>query len=196
VSETTLVKLPAGGGVFDESNLDAIQAMIAAQNLNNTSLRAGITACATTPVPSSQLDPSTIQYASIALSLAKLLALHATPPALVAAQGAGTLVEFVSAVLEYHYGSAAFTIGTAGNLTIAYKADASGGAASGTLAATGFFDQTATQLASFLPAALPATAATTLLNQPLVLSLATADMTVGTGGSGTLKIAYRVHTGL
>jgi len=196
MAETTLAALPDGAGVFDNANLTAINAVVTVQNANNTSLRSGINACATTPVPSSQLDPTTVQYAIIPLALADLLALHATPKVLVAAQGANTMVEFVSAVIEWKRGSAAFTIGSAGNLTVAYKTDGSGGAASGTLAATGFFDQAASQIATFLPAALAASVLTNPVSTALVLTLATADMTVGTGGSGTLRIAYRVHSGL
>ena len=196
MSETTLVKLPAGGGVFDESNLDAIQAMIAAQNLNNTSLRAGINACATTPVASSQLDPTTVQYATVNITLAQLQALYSAGLSVIAAQGAGTFTELLSAVLEYKYGSAAFTIGSATNLTLNYT-NASGAAASVARAVTGVFDQTASQLCHIKPIATNiAGASSGLLNAALTLNLAVADMTGGTGGSAILKMAYRVHSGL
>ena len=200
--ETTLQSLPATGTFpaavtnFNAANVAAINQIVTDQNANNASLRSSINACATTPVPSAQLDPTTIQYATVALTLTQLQHLHSAPVSLVAAPGANKMLEFVSAVIEYKYGSAAFTIGTAGNMTVSYKADGSGAAASGTLACTGFFDQTANTIATFEPAALAATAATALLNQPLVLIAATADMTSGTGGTGIVKVAYRVHSSL
>jgi argininosuccinate lyase len=114
----------------------------------------------------------------------------------VAAPGAGKMLELISATIEYVYGSAAFTIGTAGNMTISYKSDGSGSAASGTLACTGFFDQTSTTVATVEGVAVAAVAATAAVNQALALIAATADMTVGTGATGVVKLAYRVHSGL
>ncbi len=141
------------------------------------------------------LPASLIQYATVVLSLADLLALFATPKVIVAAGAAGTFIEFLGAVVEYTKGSASFTIGTAGNMTVNYKADASGGAISSTRAATGFFDQVGTKI-SLLNALTATFDASALTAQPLVLTVATADMTVGTGSSGLIKVAYRVHSGL
>jgi hypothetical protein len=191
VSETTLVKLPAGGGVFDESNLDAIQAMIAAQNLNNTSLRAGINACATTPVPSSQLDPSTIQYATVALTNTQTKALNSAPPAIIAAAGAGTLIEVLSAVLENVFLTAAFANG--GVIQLSYGASTTV-PASATVAATFLTSPTASQVI-VLAGALATNLASAVLNTAVYLASATADFITG-AGHVTVKVAYRVHSGL
>src|ERR1022692_5199448 len=118
--------------------------MIAAQNLNNTSLRAGINACATTPVPSSQLDPSTIQYATVALTNTQTKALNSAPPAIIAAAGAGTLIEVLSAVLENVFLTAAFANG--GVIQLSYGASTTV-PASATVAAT-FLDRKSTRLNS------------------------------------------------
>jgi hypothetical protein len=64
-----------------------------------------------TPVNSAGLT-RTVQYATVNLTLTQLLALYTTPIS-VAAPGAGKLLEFLSAVVEFVYGSAAFTIGSA-----------------------------------------------------------------------------------
>lgn len=191
MSETTLVKLPAGGGVFDESNLDAIQAMIAAQNLNNTSLRAGINACATTPVPSSQLDPSTIQYATVALTNTQTKALNSAPPAIIAAAGAGTLIEVLSAVLENVFLTAAFANG--GVIQLSYGASTTV-PASATVAATFLTSPTASQVI-VLAGALATNLASAVLNTAVYLASATADFITG-AGHVTVKVAYRVHSGL
>jgi hypothetical protein len=186
---TTLAALPASGTLdaavqsYDGAQYAAINAFVAAVNANNAQF-------ATTPVNSAGLDPTTVQYATVNLTLTQLLALYTTPISLVAAPGAGKLLEFLSAVVEFVYGSAAFTIGSATNLTVKYT-NASGAAASATLAVTGLFDQTATTLSTLLPAA-----AIGVTNAALVLSLAVANMTAGTGGSAIVKIAYRVHSGL
>jgi hypothetical protein len=185
------VKLPAGGGVFDESNLDAIQAMIAAQNLNNTSLRAGINACATTPVPSSQLDPSTIQYATVALTNTQTKALNSAPPAIIAAAGAGTLIEVLSAVLENVFLTAAFANG--GVIQLSYGASTTV-PASATVAATFLTSPTASQVI-VLAGALATNLASAVLNTAVYLASATADFITG-AGHVTVKVAYRVHSGL
>lgn len=206
MSETTLASLPAGTfaaavSSYDQAQVDGIDAIVSAQNLNNASLRSdintnttAIATKATAPVVSASLDPTTIQYATVALSNADLLALFATPKVVVAAQGSNTLIEFVSAVLEY-VKSTAFTIGSAGNVTINYKADASGAAVSVARAATGFFDQSSSQISAIKPITTNIDV-TLLKNQPLVLTVATADMTGGSLSTGILKIAYRVHSTL
>jgi hypothetical protein len=197
--ETTLAPLPSNSfaapvTTMDQAHVDAVNAIVSAQNANNTSLRAGINAAATTPVPSSQLDPTTIQYATVALSNADLLALNATPKQIIAAAGANTVIEVTSAVLEY-VKSTAFTIGSAGNVTLNYKSDASGGAISVALAATGFFDQSASQIRVLRPVTTNVDV-TGDKNQGVYLTVATADMTGGSGSTGILKVAYRVHSAL
>lgn len=184
MAETTLATLTDPlGGVFGQSSLDAINAALTAQNANNVSLRASLNSIGTQVTATKNI------------TLAQLQALFSAPLVIVAAQGTGTLIEFVSGVIEYVKGSAAFTIGSAGNMTLSYKADASGGAASVARAATGFFDQASNQI-SQIKAVTTNIDCTGNLNQPLVLTIATADMTSGTGSSAILKITYRVHSGL
>jgi hypothetical protein len=175
-AQTTLATLPDPAGVFTGANLAAINTALTAQNANNGTISAA-----------ARVD-------TIALSNADLLALHATPKVLVAAQGAGTLILFNSLVLEYVY-AAAFTIGSATNLTVAYKADASGGAASTTFAVTGFLDQTANKVEQIKTVTTNIAQAGNL-NQPLVLSLAGADVTGGAGTTGIAIISYTVVSGL
>ncbi len=194
--ETTLASLPAntfGAPVttMDQAHVDAVNAIVTAQNANNTSLRAAING----PIFSSQLDPATIQFVSVPLALADLQALFATPKVLVAAPAAGSALEFLGATLEYTKGSAAFTIGSAGNVTVNFKSDASGGAVSTTRAATGFFDQTGVKISRLGPITTTIDMSA-LTAQPLVLTVATADMTSGTGSSGVIKVSYRVISGL
>lgn len=201
MSETTLAPLTTSGqfdapiSSFDPGAYNGINNALTAQNANNASLRAGINACATTPVTSSELDPTTVQYATINLTLAQLTSLNATPLVVIATPGTGKFIEFISAVLEFVY-AAALTIGSAAGLTINYKSDASGADASVSRAVTGLFDQTANTLVHIKPVATNIIAASTaLLNEPLAMTVATADMTGGTGSSAILKIAYRVHSG-
>ena len=175
-AQTTLTALPDPAGVFTNNNLTAINNALSAQNTNNGLLSAASF------------------LATINLSNADLLALHATPKVLVAAQGAGTLILFNRLVLEYVY-AAAFTIGSATNLTASYKADASGGAASTTFAVTGFMDQTANKTEIIQPITTNIAAAGNI-NQPLVLSLAVADMTGGAGTTGIAIVSYTVVSGL
>jgi len=129
-----------------------------------------------------------LQQVDVTLSSAELLALYTTPKSLVAAQGVGTIVEFVSALLAYEYGSVVYTVGTAGNLQVKYT-DGSGAAASSTRACTGFIDQASDQLSliekvdgTVVPVA----------NAALVLTLATANPTSGDSPIN-ISVYYRVH---
>ena len=95
---------------------------------------------------SSNLDPSTIQFVSVPVTLAQLQASNTTPIPIIAAPGAGTLIEIQSCVLDLKYGSAAFTGG--GTSTIGYGTTQSAIAtspAAATIASTVFTTFTASQ---------------------------------------------------
>jgi len=206
MSISTLSSLPDNGGVLSKANLDAINAAISAQNANNTSIAtgSGLVLTSATGLPGStglvansvatgQLDPTTIQYVSTTYTLAQLLATNSAPRTLVAAQGAGTLIEVVSLVLCLTRGSAAFS---GGGACAAYLGtDATGVLASATIAATVFTSFAASQ-SIMVAGALAVNVNSAILNKALVFANPTADFTSGTGATGVVKLAYRVHTGL
>jgi hypothetical protein len=137
-------------------------------------------------------DAHAVQYAEVEISSSEILALYTTPKTLVAAPGAGKVLEFISLLLAYSYGTVAYTIGTATNLQVKYT-NASGVAVSTVQAVTGFIDQATDQLRALdkLEASV-----TPVANAPLVLTLAGANVTAG-NGTIHAKVAYRVHaTGL
>ena len=139
-----------------------------------------------------QLDSPSIQYAVVEITAAQILALYTTPKSLVAAPGAGNVLDFVSLQLAYDAGATAYTIGTAGNLQVKYT-DGAGAAASVTQAVTGMIDQTTDQIR--LLDKLEAST-TPVANAALVLTLATANPTSG-NGTVHAKVIYRVYaTGL
>jgi len=143
-------------------------------------------------ITSPKLDESAVQYAEVEISAAEILDLFATPKELVAAPGAGKLLEFISLLLAYDWGTVAYTIGTAGDLQVKYT-DGSGVAVSTTRAATGFLDAVADTLSSLDK--LEATVEPEV-NAPLVLTIATASPTAGDSPIHA-RVAYRVHaTGL
>lgn len=130
--------------------------------------------------------------ADVILSTAELLALFTTPKSLVAAQGAGTVVEFVSALLAYDYNSTVYTINGSTNLQIKYT-DGSGAEASSTRATTGFIDQGTDQLS--LLEKIGGTVVP-VVNAALVLTCATANPTLGNSPIN-IRVTYRIHnTGL
>lgn len=140
-----------------------------------------------------ELDPTTIQYAEVALTNGEIKALRATPKTLVAAPGAGKVIEFVSAAVLLDYGSEAMTE-TVDDMAVKYK-DGAGAAASGTIEATGFIDATADTVTVALPTSAQSAAAG-CENQPLVLHN-TGDGEYGGNATGDtvmrVKVAYRVH---
>lgn len=118
--------------------------------------------------------------------------MNATPLVLVPAQGAGTLIEVVSCVLENVYGSAVYTGGGALGL---YYLNPAGTLASATVAATFLTSPTANQIALMTPA-LASSLSSAALNQPLVLSNATQAFAAGTAGMLNVRLKYRLHSGL
>jgi hypothetical protein len=152
----------------------------------------GIDATGTvTGVASVAFDSGSKMYMDIVtVSNAEVKTLFSVPKVLVAAPGTHNVVQLVSCTLFYDYATAAFNT-AANNLTIEYKADATGATASGTLSQTGFLDQTADMTATIIPVALAASVVTGTENQPLVLYCATADPTTG-GGVMRVAISYRI----
>ena len=143
-------------------------------------------------VPSAKLEGSVVKYADVEISSAEILALYTTPKELVAAPGAGKVLEFISLLMALDYNATAYTIGTATDLQVNYT-NGGGAAASTTRAATGFLDQAVDQLSSLDK--LEATVAPEV-NAPLVLTLGVANVTAGDSPIHA-KVAYRVHkTGL
>jgi len=171
VAEQTLVGRKTGGNIAALAGADALLAM------GITPLLAEINA---------------VRYASVEISSAELLALFTTPKSLVAAPGAGNILEFISLLLAYDYGTVVYTIGTATNLQVKYT-DGAGVAVSTTQAVTGMLDQATDQLRALDKLEASVTPA---VNAALVLTLAIANVTAG-NGTIHAKIAYRVHaTGL
>lgn len=150
-------------------------------------------------VQSDDLHPNTIQYAEVSIAPAAVATLRATPVELVAAPGAGYMLELVSAALILDYTTPGFTE-SADNLEIRYV-NGSGVRASEIIEATGFIDQVADTITFAQPdagAATPIGTKAQLENTALVL-FNDGDGEYGGSGGSTLrvKVAYRVHaTGL
>jgi hypothetical protein len=139
-----------------------------------------------------EIAQSLVQYAEVEISSAQILALFTTPKTLVAAPGAGKVLEFISLLLAYDYLTTAYTIGAATNLQVKYT-DAAGAAVSTTQAVTGMIDQATDQLRSLDKLEV---SVTPVANAALVLTLAVANPTLGIGTIHA-KVAYRVYpTGL
>lgn len=142
-------------------------------------------------IQSDDINPSVIQYAEVAVSVAEMLAVRATPKTLVAAPGAGYCLEFISAFMVYDY--AAVFIETSDDLVIRFT-DGSGAIVTTTLDTTNFIDQTSDQIRTFKPIT---TDLIPVANAALVLHNTGNGEFTGTGSPCRIKVAYRVHaTGL
>lgn len=133
-----------------------------------------------------------IRYVEVEITSDEILALFTTPKELVAAPGVGKVLELISLLLALDFNETAYTIGTATDLQVKYT-DAAGAEVSTTQAVTDFLDQGTDQLRALdkLEASV-----TPVVNSPLVLTLAVANVTLGDSPIHA-KIAYRVHeTGL
>ena len=142
-------------------------------------------------IQSDDVVPSLIQTAEVAVTVAEMLAVRATPKTLVAAPGSGYALQFISAVFIYDY-AAAFTE-TDDNLAIRYT-DGSGTVVSLTLETTGFLDATADKISTI---GKLATDVLVTANAALVLHNTGNGELGGTGSPCRVKVSYRViATGL
>jgi hypothetical protein len=132
------------------------------------------------------------RYAEVSIAAAAVATLRAAPVTLVAAPGAGKILQFVSAVLILDYTAPGFTE-TTDNLAVKYG-DGNGVAVSQTIECTGFIDQTADMVTNAVPKTDVIATKAQCENVPLVLHN-TGDGEFGGSGGSTLrvKVVYRVH---
>lgn len=146
----------------------------------------------TAPVfASSPTGDGVLQWAEVAITNAQMLALRATPKTLVAAPGAGKVIEFVQALILFDY-TGAYTE-TDDNLAVKYT-DGSGAIISEAIEATGFVDATADSLIKVERAASAVLAKTAAENKAIVLHN-TGNGEWGGGNAANavrVKVAYRV----
>lgn len=182
----------ASGGVAVNGTTIITSAGAITADVQATAGSIGTTELANNAVTTAKLDTSTIQYATVSLTNAEMLALRATPKTLVAAPGAGYMIEFLSAELLFDY-VGAYTE-TADNMAIKYN-NGAGASVSETIECTGFVDATADSVIKAAPASSAVLAKTACENLALVLHN-TGDGEYGGGNAGNavrVKVAYRVH---
>lgn len=132
------------------------------------------------------------KWAEVSLTSPEILALRATPKTLVAAPGAGLLLEFVGGVLLLDATATAYVESSA-NLGVKYT-DGSGVQVSETIEATGFITQTVDTMTTMRAKLDAIVAKTGCENKALVLhNLGAGEYTTGTG-TMRVKIAYRRWT--
>lgn len=182
----------ASGGVQVNGTTVITSAGAITADIQATAGSIGTAELASNAVTSAKLDVATIQYAEVSLTDANMVALRATPITLVAAPGAGKMIEFVSAELFFDY-TGAYTE-TADNMAIKYN-NGSGTAVSETIEATGFVDATADVAIRVAPATSAVITKANSENLALVLHN-TGDGEYGGGNASNavrVKVAYRVH---
>lgn len=162
-------------------------------NLTAPSGSVGTSEIADAAITSAKLDPTTIQYAEVELTATEIVGSaagalgHTDGAVLVAAPGADSILEFVSAVLIYDFDTAAYTGG--GDDLVVRQGTTSVSAA---IAAADLLGDTADDIAYVN--ALSAADIKLTANSTLNLS-STAWTQPGTAaGVLRVKVAYRVHT--
>jgi hypothetical protein len=136
-----------------------------------------------------------INYAEVALTNAEIKALRAAPKTLVAAPGAGKVLEFVGATLLLDYGTNALTE-SSDDLAVKYT-DGSGTAVSAAITSNGFVTATADTMIRATPATAAAIAKSACENKALVLHNTGDGELGGNAANDTtmrVKVAYRVHS--
>lgn len=146
-------------------------------------------------IESAEMDETLLKYAEVSITNAQIKALRATPVTLVAAPGAGKVLEFVSAVLFHDYGTNALTE-TTDNMAVRFE-NGSGTIVSQAIESTGFIDQTADTMTNVLPKIDAIAAKTACENKALVLHNTGDGEFGGNAAADTVwraKVVYRVHT--
>lgn len=143
-------------------------------------------------VTSAKLDVAIVQYAEVSLTNAQILAIRATPIEMVAAPGAGKVLEFISASLFFDY-TGAYTEST-DDLVFRYT-DGSGVQLSEVVDATGFLDATADTAVNAVHKADAVVAKTGCDNKAIVLhNIGNGEYGGGNAANAVrVKIAYRTH---
>ena len=140
-----------------------------------------------------RMSSDNLNIASVTLTNAQILAVRATPITLVPAQGAGTVIEFVSGMLFLDAAAGAYTE-SADNLIFRYV-DGSGLVVCDDIECTGFIDQ-ADEMATTISAKINAIATDAqCVNQPLVIH-GSGNGEFGGGNAANdliVKVGYRVH---
>lgn len=151
----------------------------------------------TDSVGDDEVDAEVIETDEITLTAAEVKALAATQKTLVAAPGATSWIEFISAQIHLDYGSEVFTEpDNDQNLAIKYTDD-SGVQVSENIEFTGFLDQSADTISNAIPKKDAIVAAAGALNKPLVLdNIGSNEIGGNATGDSVVKvfITYRVHT--
>lgn len=134
-----------------------------------------------------------LQTAEVSITNAQMLALRATPKTLIAAPGAGLLLEFISMTLLFDY-TGAYTE-SADNMGVKYE-NGSGVQVSDDIEATGFVDATADTVTFARKKVDGIVTKSGCENKALVLHN-TGDGEYGGGNASNAiraKVTYRVHT--
>lgn len=152
-SGTGVGKAGPGSTYFDSTN------GILYQNQN--------TKASPTWVAVSGIADGVVRSAEVAISSAEILALRAAPKTLVAAPGAGKMLQFLSLALILDATATAYTE-SADNLLVRYE-NGSGDAVSDVIECTGFIDQTTDQMTVGVPVKDPIVAKAVAENTALVL---------------------------
>lgn len=138
-------------------------------------------------------EESTVYTAEVELTTVNLKALKATPIQVVAAPGAGKMIEFLGATLKYDYATAALTESGC-NLGFRYN-DGSGLQVSETIEATGWIDQTADTTTNAIQIKDRIVASASAENKKLVIHNVGGEEIAGTGGGVVdVYVRYRILT--
>lgn len=149
---------------------------------------------ATDAITTAKMEDSLPQWVQVSLTNAEMLALRATPKQIIAAPGAGKIIELLSATLFFDY-TAAYTE-SADNMAFKYE-NGSGAQVSNTIEATGFVDATAdTQISVLQNTGALIVAKTGAENKAVVLHN-TGDGEYGGGNAANVirvNACYRILT--
>lgn len=133
----------------------------------------------------SELDPCPTYCASLAIASSDVLQLNSTPQTIVAAQGAGTAIQVISASVKIDFNSAAYATNTDIQLKTASATVQQGNTS---------INSTVSQIGKFRLTEIGSPTGTQILeNQPLQVTVGTGDPTAGDSDI-EVYVLYRVIT--
>ena len=185
------------GGTIDGTTVGATSASTGAfTTLSTTSLTAsGTISLPAGEIDSAELDETLIRYTTVDVNAAEIKAIRGTPHEIVAAPGAGKVLQLLGGVLILDYGSEVLAE-SADNLVFEYD-DGSAAVCSEVIECTGFLDQSADTITNIIQVKDNIDAAADIVNKNIVLfNNGDGEFTGNASDDTVLKVmvSYRVHT--
>jgi len=138
---------------------------------------------------------SAIETVAVTVTNSQIIGMLAAPKTLVAAGGAGTVIQFLGAILVLDYGGTNVFTETDDNFVVRYE-NTTGAIVSEVIEGTGFINQAADTMTNAIPKKDAIVVSASAINKPLVLNVTGHEIAGNVAADNTMKVyvTYRTIT--